>query len=451
MLRTLFASLLALIPWLALLFALVVIYRPDFFFNIESSKSGFTAKPISAVPVAVGKVVSRTLAKNLKTTGSFKGLETIAVIPKVEGRVSKVFHDIGDEVYPGEPLLLIDETDLKLVVNEAKKSLELEMAKLGLSVLPDEKFVVANLPMVAKASILEKNASNKLDRLRRIGTASSVEDREQAETESKVSKVNLDNAILEVNTALANVRYKQALLSTAEQKLKDAKVLAPVLQNPGGTDFSSFIPSLGGKTPFIVYSKGISEGEMVHLNPNEPLFRLTLDRILKLQVALPEKELSQLKLGQNASITVEAYPEKIFVGSIARIYPTVDSLSRTFQLEIVVVNSNRELKPGFFAKVSIEVDKIKDVLTIPEESVVSFAGVTKVFRVEGDTVKQIEVKLGQRIPISIGHQIENWVEVSGLLKTGDSIVISGQNSLAENSSIKIRSAIPSAKEGNKDF
>ena len=40
--------------------------------------------------------------------------------------LSKVFHDIGDEVYPGEPLLSIDETDLKLVVNEAKKSLELE-------------------------------------------------------------------------------------------------------------------------------------------------------------------------------------------------------------------------------------------------------------------------------------------------------------------------------------
>jgi multidrug efflux pump subunit AcrA (membrane-fusion protein) len=335
-------------------------------------------------------------------------------------------------------LLLIDETDLKLVVNEAKKSLELEMAKLGLSVLPDEKFVVTNLPMVAKAAILEKNAVNKLDRLRRIGTASSIEDREQAETESKVSKVNLDNAILEVNTALANVRYKQALLSTAEQKLSDTKVLVPVVKNPGGGDYSNFISLLGGKTPFIVYSKGISEGEMVHLNPTEPLYRLTLDRVLKLQVSLPEKELSQLKLGQKASISVEAYPGRIFIGSVVRIYPTVDPLSRTFQLEIVVINASRELKPGFFAKVSIEVDKFSDVLTVPEEAVVSFAGVNKVFRVEGDKVKQVEVKLGQRITVSNGNQIENWVEVSGLLKVGDLIVVSGQNSLAENSSIKIR-------------
>ncbi|NBS90260.1 hypothetical protein EBS67_09710, partial [bacterium] len=194
MFRTLFKIFLSFFPWLALLFALVVVYKPNLFFKTDSSKSGFIAKPNPLVPVSVGKIVSRTLSKNLKTTGSFKGLETIAVIPKVEGRVSKVFHDIGDEVYPGEPLLLIDETDLKLVVNEAKKSLELEMAKLGLSVLPDEKFVVTNLPMVAKAAILEKNAVNKLDRLRRIGTASSIEDREQAETESKVSKVNLDNA-----------------------------------------------------------------------------------------------------------------------------------------------------------------------------------------------------------------------------------------------------------------
>ena len=115
-----------------------------------------------------------------------------------------------------------------------------------------------------------------------------------------------------------------------------------------------------------------------------------------------------------------------------------------------MINSSRELKPGFFAKVSIEVDKTIDVLTVPEESVVSFAGVTKVFRVEGDKVKQVEVKLGQRISVSMGNKIENWVEVSGLLKVGDSIVISGQNSLAENSTIKIRSLEPSTIEGNKD-
>lgn len=449
MFRTLLKISLSFFPWLALLFALVVVYKPNLFFKTDSSKSGFIQKPITLVPVSVGKSVSRSLAKNLKTTGSFKGLETIAVIPKVEGRVSKVFHDIGDEVYPGEPLLLIDETDLKLVVNEAKKSLELEMAKLGLIVLPDEKFVITNLPMVAKAAILEKNAVNKLDRLRRIGTASSIEDREQAETESKVSKVNLDNAILEVNTALANVRYKQALLSTAEQKLSDTRVLVPVVKNPGGGDYSNFISLLGGKTPFIVYSKGISEGEMVHLNPMEPLYRLTLDRVLKLQVSLPEKELSQLKLGQKAGIIVEAYPGRIFIGSVVRIYPTVDPLSRTFQLEIVVINSNRELKPGFFAKVSIEVDKTSDVLTVPEESVVSFAGVNKVFRVEADKVKQVEVKLGQRITVSNGNQIENWVEVSGLLKVGDLIVVSGQNSLAENSSIKIRPSNTSSNDWDK--
>ena len=91
-----------------------------------------------------------------------------------------------------------------------------------------------------------------------------------------------------------------------------------------------------------------------------------------------------------------------------------------------------------------------DVLTVPEESVVSFAGVTKVFRVEGDKVKQIQVKLGQRVPVSMSNQIENWVEVSGLIKVGDSIVISGQNSLAENSTIKIRSLKLSTIEGNND-
>lgn len=448
MFRFLSKALLGIFPWLALLLALVVVYRPGFLFKDESSKSGFFPKPKITVPVSVGKVVSRSLLRVIKTTGSFKGLETIAVIPKVEGRVSKVFHDVGDEVFPGEPLLFIDETDLQLAVNEAKKSLELEMAKLGLKELPDDKFVITSLPSVAKAVILEKNAVNKLDRLRRIGTASSVEEREQFETESKVAKVNLENAILEVNTSLATVRYKQAILSSAEQKLKDAKVLVPPQQNPGGADYSKFISSLGVKTPFIVYSKGISEGEMVHLNPVEPLYRLTLDRVLKLQIALPERDLSQLKLGQKASIQVEAFPGRDFSGTVARIYPTVDPLSRTFQVEIVVLNSKRELKPGFFAKVSIEIDQLHDALTLPEESIVSFAGVTKVFRVDGDKVNQVEVKIGQRLAVSSGNKMENWVEVSGSLKVGDLIVLSGQNGLAENTQVKIRSSV-SDFEGNK--
>ena len=79
---------------------------------------------------------------------------------------------------------------------------------------------------------------------------------------------------------------------------------------------------------------------------------------------------------------------------------------------------------------------------------VSFAGVNKVFRVEADKVKQVEVKLGQRLTVSNGNQIENWVEVSGLLKVGDLIVVSGQNSLAENSSIKIRPSNTPSNDGD---
>jgi membrane fusion protein (multidrug efflux system) len=126
----------------------------------------------------------------------------------------------------------------------------------------------------------------------------------------------------------------------------------------------------------------------------------------------------------------------------------VDPLSRTFQVEIVVLNSKRELKPGFFAKVSIEIDQLHDALTLPEESIVSFAGVTKVFRVDGDKVNQVEVKIGQRLAVSSGNKMENWVEVSGSLKVGDLIVVSGQNGLAENTQVKIRSSV-SDFEGNK--
>jgi len=451
MLLSLFKNLLGFIPWTILLFALLVVYRPDFFFKTDVHKQSNSTRSAISVPVTVDKVIARSLARTIKATGSFKGLETIAIISKVEGRVSRVFHDIGDEVYPGEPLLSIDETDFKLGVSEAKRSLELEMSKLGLSEMPSDKFDLSRLPMVAKANILEKNASNKLERFRRLGTASSIEERDHYDTEAKVAKVNLENAILEANTSLATARYKQALLYTAEQKLKDTKLVVPSVVQPGGSDYSNYISLLDGKTPFIVYHKSVSEGELVHLNPTEPLFRITLDRVLKLQVALSERELLRVKVGQIVLVQVEAYPGRSFTGALARIYPTIDPSSRTFLIEIAVLNIKRELKPGFFAKVSIEIDKVDNVLTVPEESIITFAGVNKVFKIEGQKVKACEIKIGQRILVSNGNQVDNWVEIIGGLKIGDQIVTTGQNSLAEDSIVKIREPNLLDPESNKDF
>lgn len=428
--------------WVALILVLVVVYKPEIFWKKE--KEVVSRKSIPPTWVTTSKVIQRDTKGFLSATGSFRGLETINILPKVEGRVQKIFHDIGDEVLPGEPLLLIDDTDNKLIVSESKRSLDLELSRLGLSALPMPGFDLRKLPAIAKAEILEKNSLAKQERFRRLGTASTLEDRDQIETEAKVARANLDAAFLDAQTTLATVRLKQALLETSMQKVLDAKVTAPAISAPGGKGFESYIEGLIAH-PMVIYSRGITEGEMAKLSPTEPLFRLVIDRVLKLQVSLPEKDFAVVKTGQIATIQVEAYPNKTFTGTLAKISPVVDPLTRTFQIEIGVANPKRLLRPGFFAKTQIEIGARHDALLVPEESIVQFAGINKVFLVKDQTAIQVDVNIIQRLPPADDSLPGNWVEVTGNLEANDSIIITGQNNLSNKASIQIRPILENPK------
>jgi RND family efflux transporter MFP subunit len=127
---------------------------------------------------------------------------------------------------------------------------------------------------------------------------------------------------------------------------------------------------------------------------------------------------------------VDAYPGVKFQGRVARKYPTIDPLNRTFQAEIEVPNPEQKLKVGGFAKVAIQTRLDNTVKTVPPQAIVSFAGVDKVFLVEGETARAVEVRIGMRE--------RDWVEVMGEIPPGTSVITSGQTQLVDGSTIRIR-------------
>jgi RND family efflux transporter MFP subunit len=129
-------------------------------------------------------------------------------------------------------------------------------------------------------------------------------------------------------------------------------------------------------------------------------------------------------------VQVEAYPDRVFAGMVTRVNPTVDPQNRTFMAEIEVPNCARLLSAGGFAKAEILTRTDADILTVPPEAVVSFAGVTKVFVVEGSVAKAVEVELGTRE--------KDWIEVRGALKPDAKVITSGQSQLVDGSPIRVR-------------
>jgi multidrug efflux pump subunit AcrA (membrane-fusion protein) len=387
-----------------------------------------------AVVVTVDPVTPRPIRRTVPAVGSLWGWEEVPITPKVEGKVVRVHKFVGDVIKPGEVLAELDPTDFQLAVTEAERALELELAKLNLTRPPTADFDIAQLPSLVKADALEKQAQARAARLRAGGVAVTVEDRQQAETDAVAARASLRQAELEAKATLAAVRHRQASLATAKQRLADTKIVVPAPNPPAE-------PGVPAATEYVVSFRKIAAGEMVRIIPlfdAPPLFRLVIDRPLKLQLTLPERHLSEVRTGQGVELEVETYRGERFLGTISRVNRSVDRSSRTFTVEVVVPNADRRLSAGSFVKATIVTKTDDKAPTVPEESLVIFAGVTKVFVVADGKVHEVPVRTGVSVEVTDGKKKRTWVEVEGEIPSGAKVVTSGQSRLAEGVGVRVR-------------
>ena len=389
------------------------------------------------VPVTTAPVTPRAVERAVEVVGTLEGYEEVNLGAKVEGRVARIHHDVGDEVAPGEPLLDIEDTDYRLAVLEARRGLELELARLGLRELPEGgKFDPSRVPAVVRARSQEDNARQVMERARRLGVGRVIgaEELEKAQAEAGATRAAREHAELEARAVLATARLRQAQLETATQRLADARVRAPC-PSPARLPPGCSGP---GAVRYVVAARKAAEGEMVRAFPAVTLFRLVIDHPLKLVATVPERFIGEVKAGQPVSLAVEAYPGEAFAGTVSRLNPTVDRASRTFAVEVTVPNESRRLRPGSFAKARVLTRRSDRALTVPEEAVVRFAGVVKVFVVEGGQARAVPVRTGEVVPVQGGGRAHRWVEASGELAAGASVVTSGQSQLADRTAVRVR-------------
>ena len=261
------------------------------------------APPAEAVAVTAEPVTARPIRRVVAAVGSLWGWEEVPITPKVEGRVVRVHRFVGDVVKPGDVLVEIDPTDFQLAVAEAQRALELDLARLNLSTPPGPDFPVAQLPSVVRAEALERLARAKAARLRNSPRGSVTDEEVQAaDTEVDVARANLRQAELEARATLASVRQREAALRTAEQRLADTRIVAPQPNPPSD-------PGVPAAAEYLIASRKVAAGETVRVIPfadAPPLFRLVIDRPLKLQVTLAERHLSAVRPGQAVELEVEA-------------------------------------------------------------------------------------------------------------------------------------------------
>lgn len=383
---------------------------------------------LPTVTVTAAPVTARPLQRTVDAVGTLAGYEETTIAPKVSGRVLAAYYDLGDVVLPGTVLLELDPIDHLNEVDRARRALDLELARLALPELRTKsQFRIEDVPAVRKAQYALENAQKEHDRVTSLGGASGRE-RDAAITDLRLAQATKSLALAEANAGLTAAWLRRDELGAAELRLADCTLRAPfpslcaawaAIVTPGFTPFR-----------YSVARKLVSEGEVVQSQPKTDAYQLVIDRALKLPVGVPEKFVGEVRLGQPVEVRVDAFPGRVFPGVVYRISATVDPVNRTFYPVVAIMNLDRELKAGGFARASILTRIDPAVKTVPPAAVVTFAGVNKVFVIEGGRAKAVEVRLGTRD--------KDWVEVIGELTAGATVATSGHSQLVDGSPVKLR-------------
>ena len=153
---------------------------------------------------------------------------------------------------------------------------------------------------------------------------------------------------------------------------------------------------------------------------------------VKLYVGISEMDYTRVKKNDTVTLTADALPGKTFTGRIARIYPTIDAATHTFTAEVNVANGERLLRPGMYARVTVNFGSNHSIV-VPDDCVVKQqgSGVRSVFVLQADnTVKEVVVTLGR-------HFGTEYEILSGVAE-GDKVVVKGQASLKNGSKVNVQ-------------
>lgn len=305
------------------------------------------------------------------------------------GKIDDLFAKVGDSVRAGQILARIHSHD----VHEARAAyreatVELDRARSAVSY-----------------------ATQRRDRAKRLLElkAGSRQDLESAES-------GLVDAQAQVSKAQAEVRKERIhLIDILHVSLDDGSHSGSGKQSNQHDDPEDDIPVLAPASA-LVFERKASVGSVV--NAGDVLFSLTDITSLWMIAAANETDLSLLRTGQTAEISVRAYPDKTFRGRILKLGEELDPATRTLEVRILVPNPHGLLKPEMYASAGIEQPQRRRAIFLPEAAIQDIDGVPAVF------VRRADKRFEPRT-IKTGQHVNGETEVLEGLHAGEAVVVKG--------------------------
>ncbi|HYE72544.1 MAG TPA: efflux RND transporter periplasmic adaptor subunit [Blastocatellia bacterium] len=349
--------------------------------------------------VKLEPATERELIRTVSASGTLAADEQAALSFKVPGRLATLSIDLGSFVRKGQAIAQVEPQDYKARVAQAEAALQQARARLGL----DPTGPRANLDSInieetatvrqARAVLEEaRTTRERTSQLVRDGVLSRAE-LDRVESAFKVAESRYQDAIEEVRNRQAVLAQRRSELEIAKQQLADTILYAP---------FDG-----------AVQQRSATVGE--YLSAGAPIATLVRLHPLRLRVEIPEREAFGIRTGLSVNVSLEGDAQK-YNGRVARLSPAFQEQSRTLVIEAEVDNQHGKLRPGSFAKAELQTNSSNRVITVPVSSIVTFAGIQKVFLIKDGKAVERNVIVGQRT--------DEWAVITEGLEANEMVVVS---------------------------
>lgn len=339
------------------------------------------------IGVVIATVQEGPVAEELILTGALKPKESVDVTPQSTGRLQHNYFQVGDRIRKGDLVAELQDDELQQRVRRAEAAIAVSVATVQ-----------------QRASELDNSKAN-LRRAEQLFNEQllSVQEYEQQKT---------GLATMEALLALARAQQLQAEAELEELRIQvsQTKIYAP----------------LSGD----VAIRYLDEGALV--NPTTPLIRVVNLSSLVTLGNVPERSVGRLRVGMASEVRVDAIPDQVFRGKIARIAPVLDAATRSALIEIDIPNPDHVLRAEMFVRINLDLSSTRPAKLIPLDGLVYRGTQSGVFVLDeqdrpvfqaietGVTTDDDQIEV---INLSVGTRIVG--RGAGMLRDGDRIRVAG--------------------------
>jgi HlyD family secretion protein len=360
-------------------------------------------------PSKLAKVEKGDLAKSVVATGKVEPITKVEIKSKASGIVKKLYIDAGDRVKKGQLLAELDKEEIAARVAQARAQMEASQASSRGTEADLERAKVdaegVDVPMLKRAYERAQGMAKE-----GVVSASSLDDAQK----------NYELGLNKQNVAKAQVQVLKAKVGQAEAQV--AQDRANLTQLEEQLSYTTIASPIDG----IILSRDVEVGDAVSsilvLGSSATLI-MTLGDTSEVYVKgkVDESDIGKVYLGQPARIKVESFKDKTFNGKVTKISPMgveKDNVT-TFEVRVSINNPGGELKAAMTANAEIILEEHKNVLQIPEGSILYDKDKKASVEIPDEKGKEGKRKLAVNIGISNGAK----TEVLGGLKEGDQVVL----------------------------